>query len=322
MFDLKNANILVTGANGYVGRNLIAYLLTRGHRVVACSRNEHESTKWAALGCKHQVLDYLNVQRMRSQLAGVDLIFHAAADLSNWGIPSIEKNFNVYGTRCLLDAALGQVQRLVLVSSEAVLLGSGSMQNLSEATPYPIRPIGQYAYSKQLSERMVLSTDPKIMECLSVRPRMVWGRDDTTILPKLTNAVARGRFLWIDHGNYFTSSTHIDNLCEGLYLAAKNGRACQAYFITDGPPTKFREFVLHQLRYYTGEVTKFSLPRPTLLFLSYLVEAIWRLLDLKSPPPIMRSQVYLTGSSVTIDDSLARLQLGYVGKTYAELCDA
>lgn len=318
MFDLNGAKILVTGAAGYVGRNLIAYLCARGHDVIACTRNVNDAKRFSAFTCRHRVLDYSSVERLRNQLSDVDVIFHAAADLRNWGQQTQDENFNVIGTRYLLDAASGRVRRFVLVSTEAVLLGTQSLESLSEKTPYPSRTIGQYAVSKQAAERMVLATNPATMECVSVRPRMIWGRDDTTILPKLTKAVSCGRFLWIDHGNYQTSSTHIDNLCEGLYLAAQLGRPGQSYFITDGVPITFREFVLHQLREHEGPITNRSLPRPVALVLARFVESIWRLLGLDFAPPIMRSQVYLTGSPVIVDDSLARSELGYRGKSFAE----
>jgi nucleoside-diphosphate-sugar epimerase len=318
VFDLNGARILVTGANGFVGRNLISYLCARGHEVIACTRNENDAERFALLDCKHRVLDYGSVERLRTQLADVDVIFHAAADLRNWGRQSLDDNFNVRGTRSLLDAASGQVRRFVLVSTEAVLLGTQSMKNLTERTPYPSRPVGQYAISKQTAEKMVLSIDAAVMECVSVRPRMVWGRDDTTILPKLIKAVSSGRFLWIEHGNYLTSSTHIDNLCEGLYLAAQRGRAGQSYFITDGSPITFREFVLLQLKDYSGNVTNRSLPRSIVLVLAWLIEPIWHVFGFEQPPPIMRSQVYLTGRPVTVNDSLARSELGYRGKSFAE----
>lgn len=317
--NFEKLNILVTGATGYVGRNLVKFLLSKKHKVIACSRLKRDEYKFSNYCCEHRILDYSNVNNLQRQLEDVDIVFHVAAELRNWGRQANKNNFNLYGTKNLLEASKGQVRRFIFVSTEAVLLGRKPMVNMSDQTPYPTNPIGIYASSKQAAERMVLSIEPSIMECISVRPRMIWGRDDTTIKPKLLDAISRGRFLWIDNGNYLTSTTHIDNLCEGLYLAAKFGVPRRAYFITDGEPILFSEFVMYQLRGYSGVVTKLSLPRKFVLALAILIEFIWKIMQFESHPPLMLSQVYLTGSPVTLDDSLARTELGYQGKTFLEL---
>ena len=76
-----------------------------------------------------------------------------------------------------------------------------------------------------------------------VRPRLIWGNDDSSVLTQLEHAVNAGRFMWIGDGRYPTSSCHVDNLCEGLLLAAEKGRGGVVYFVTDGAPVELRGFV-------------------------------------------------------------------------------
>ena len=45
-----------------------------------------------------------------------------------------------------------------------------------------------------------------------------------------------GRFAWIGGGRHLTSTTHVDNVVEGLLLGAERGRSGEAYFVTDGEP--------------------------------------------------------------------------------------
>ena len=71
-----------------------------------------------------------------------------------------------------------------------------------------------------MAEQAVLEANGDGFETVVVRPRLVWGPGDTTILPALVEAVAKGRFSWIGGGRHRTSTTHVDNVVEGLMLAA------------------------------------------------------------------------------------------------------
>ena len=52
-----------------------------------------------------------------------------------------------------------------------------------------------------------------------------------------------GRFRWVGGGGNLTATTHVDNTVEGLWLGATKAPAGSVYFVTDGDPVVFREFV-------------------------------------------------------------------------------
>src|SRR5205807_6324040 len=97
--------------------------------------------------------------------------------------------------------------------------------------------------TKARAEQLVLEANREVFETVVVRPRFVWGRGDTTLLPTLVELVRSGRFAWIGGGRHRTSTTHVDNAVEGLVLGATRGQPGNAYFVTDGEPVLFREFV-------------------------------------------------------------------------------
>ena len=80
-----------------------------------------------------------------------------------------------------------------------------------------------------------------------VRPRFIWGKGDTTLLPNITAMIKSGRFAWIGGGLHLTDITHVDNVVEGLVLAAAKGGDGETYFVTDGDPVVFREFLTELL---------------------------------------------------------------------------
>ena len=85
------------------------------------------------------------------------------------------------------------------------------------------------------------------LETVVVRPRFVWGRGDTTLLPALVELVRSGRFRWVGGGRHLTATTHVDNTVEGLWLGATKAQPGGVYFVTDGEPVVFREFVSRML---------------------------------------------------------------------------
>jgi len=144
-----------------------------------------------------------------------------------------------------------------------------------------------------------------------MRPRLVWGKGDTTILPALEAAVRSGRFAWIGGGGHLTSTTHVDNVVEGLVLTATRGTPGNAYFVTDGKPVVFRDFVTRLLATQGVSPPKRNLPRPIAAALATACEGAWKALPLPGQPPITRLAYWLSALETTIDISRAREDLGY-----------
>jgi nucleoside-diphosphate-sugar epimerase len=157
----------------------------------------------------------------------------------------------------------------------------------------------------------VLDASGDGFETVVVRPRFVWGRGDTTLLPAMVEMVNSGRFAWIGGGNNLTAITHVDNTVEGLVLGAERGTPGNAYFVTDGEPVVFREFVSELLRTQGVEPPTRSIPAPVAGALAAAGEAAWRLLPLPGRPPLTRFAYWVSSQECTIRIEKARQDLGY-----------
>ncbi len=144
-----------------------------------------------------------------------------------------------------------------------------------------------------------------------VRPRFVWGRGDTTLLPTMVEMVRAGRFAWIGGGGHRTSTTHVENTVEGLVLGARRGVPGNAYFVTDGEPVVFREFVTELLGTQGVEPPARSIPEPLARGLAAAGESLWRTLPLPGRPPLTRFAYWVSAQECTIRIDKARDQLGY-----------
>ncbi|MGB8843749.1 MAG: NAD-dependent epimerase/dehydratase family protein, partial [Aliidongia sp.] len=245
--------------------------------------------------------------------AGADVVFHSAAWLSG-GAAALAEATNVGGTATMLAAARAAgVPRFVHVGTEAVLVGGPPIRNADESWPIPARPLGLYPATKAAAEKLVRAANAPDFTTIVVRPRFVWGKGDRTLLPRLAEAVKSGQFAWIGGGRYPTSTTHVRNVCEGLLKAARSGQSGGVYFVTDGAPIEFREMVEALLETQGIAAPTRSVPHALASLLASGGEMLWRVLGKPGEPTLSRAVLRLIGEEVTVNDALARRELGYLG---------
>ncbi|SDM93371.1 NAD-dependent epimerase/dehydratase family protein [Allokutzneria albata] len=303
-------DVFVTGGSGFVGGALIRRLVAEGHAVRALARSERSASAVAALGATPVRGDLGDVDSLRAAARGAELAFHSAARATRVGSRAEFLLDNVDGTRAVLTACRDAgVRRLVHVGSEAALRVGKPLVRVDETVPLQPDSPAAYAASKARAEAEVLGFTG--LETVVLRPCMVWGKGDTTILPELVSAVRAGRFAWIGGGRHLVDATHIDNVVEGLVLAAAKGRAGEAYFVTDGHPVVFREFATKLLATQGIAEPKRSMPGGVARGAAAAAETVWELLGLRGAPPVDRMSVWVSGQEGTIDISKARSELGY-----------
>jgi nucleoside-diphosphate-sugar epimerase len=304
--------VFVTGGSGFIGGRLIGRLVAEGNTVRALARSQQAADAVAARGAEPVRGELGDVEAMRSGAAGCELAFHAAADVAQWGPRERYLQINVDGTRNAIAACRGAgVRRFVHVSTEAVLLAGEPLVNVNEDAPLRTDSPAPYSATKAMAEQIVGAANGDGIETVIVRPRFVWGAGDTTVLAALVGAVRSGRFAWIGGGRQRTSVTHVDNVVEGLMLGATRGTPGGVYFVTDGEPVVFREFVTELLGTQGVEPPARSIPAPVATALAVASETAWSRLPLPGEPPLTRFAVWVSSQECTIDISRAREQLGY-----------
>ena len=142
-------------------------------------------------------------------------------------------------------------------------------------------------------------------------PASSGARGDTTLLPAIVELVRSGRFAWIGGGRHLTSITHVDNTVEGLIRGASRGRPGEAYFVTDGDPVVFREFLTQLLETQRVQAPTRTLPSGLAAAIATLGEAAWRHLPLPGQPPVTRLAYWVSSQECTIRIDKARGELAY-----------
>jgi nucleoside-diphosphate-sugar epimerase len=297
----------VTGGSGFVGGALIERLRREGWDVRALARSERAVERVRELGAEPVMgdLDDLRVE-------DCEIAFHAAAKVEDFGDSADFERVNVQGTRNVVAACrAGGVRRLVHVGTEAALMAGQPLVNVDESAPLRPDSPALYPSTKAKAERLVRDANGDDLETAVVRPRFVWGRGDATLLPRIVEMVRSGRFRWVGGGRQLTATTHIDNTVEGLWLAATRGPAGGVYFVTDGEPVVFRDFMTAWVGTQGVEIPDKSVPPAVASAAARIAETLWRRLRRPGNPPLTRFQVWVSSQECTIDISRAERELGY-----------
>ena len=229
---------LISGATGSIGRVLCQQLREQGVRVRGGMRHMAEGP-WDEV----VLFDLATPGLPEDTLAGVDTIFHLAGKahaLSDTRQDEAEYfRINTEGTGTLLEAANGAgVRRFVFISSvKAMGEGGDVCQDESEVC----RPESPYGKSKLAAERLVLGGN-YVPEPVVLRLSMVYGSSRKGNLPRMIEAVARGRFPPLPEVGNKRSMVHVDDVVQAALLAAEKAAAVgQTYIVTDGHLTSTRQ---------------------------------------------------------------------------------
>src|SRR5690554_1455712 len=238
---------LVTGGNGFVGLELVTALQRRGDRVRVLDIGESARSE----GVDYRQVDIRDREAVLRATEGAAVIFHTASAVhTKQSLRDEIFAINLGGTENLLDAAKANgVPRFVYVSSASVVYEGSDIEAGDESLPYARLSQAPYADSKIAAEELVLERNSQSCLTIAIRPHLIFGPGDTRFLPSILAKADQGilRFA-IGRGRSLSDYTYIDNLIDALLLADEKLKgeaiaAGKAYFITNGEPMAFWEFI-------------------------------------------------------------------------------
>jgi 2-alkyl-3-oxoalkanoate reductase len=312
---------LVTGGGGFVGGAVVRRLVERGDRVRSFSR------------LRYAELDRLGVECMRGDLSapgseaalaaacrGVDAVFHVAAKAGVWGSADEFRRANVDGTRRVLEACRkAKVRRLVFTSSPSVVFDGRDMEGVDESAPYPDHFLAPYPATKAEAEKLVLAANGPELATTALRPHLVWGPADPHIVPRLVDRARRRRLKKIGRRPCLVDSTYIDNAADAHLRAADRlapGKAAagRAYFISNGEPLPVWELISRILEAADAPPVTGTVSTKLAYAAGWAAESLYRLLRLRSEPPMTRFVAKELSTAHWFDLTAARRDLGYEPK--------
>jgi len=229
--------IAVTGVSGFIGRNVAQHFINQGYEVVGISRSNPNMEDL------HYIQADLTNEKTLPRL-GNALVVHCAAQTHDSSFSST-RAINVSGTANAL--MLAPDGKFIHVSSSSIYnLTSNSFDVSEEEFRYGDYPFyNHYSKTKAEAEILLEQTGTKrTVAPIILRPHGVYGPDDTTVLPRLTDRIRRNSLMLPNGGNVEHSLTHVNNLIRAVECSRKfQFDGVEAFNIADLTPTKIADAV-------------------------------------------------------------------------------
>ena len=307
---------MVTGGTGLLGSHIVERLLRRGDRVRALYRAGADTEFLGSLGVEFVEGDLTDPSACARAVRGVDVVYHAAAKVGDWGRWAEFQRGCLDATANIARAALdAKVRRFVHISStsayghpaeggppvdESATLG----QNLWRYWDY-------YTISKVECERLLWALADRLPLTV-IRPSWLYGERDRTTVARLVSRLRSGKVPTIGPGDNPLSAIYAGDVADAAILAADDpGSVGQAYNVTDqGPITQRAYLDLWAAAAGAGPVRR-SISYHGTFAAAFVLEAAYRLVGSPRPPVITRYATWLMGRRLSYSTTKVRERLGW-----------
>jgi len=213
---LTQERYLVTGGSGFLGINLIRFLLKKNYKITNLDISNFNYPEYNKIKMiKGDIRDKKTVQ---SAMKDIDIVIHCAAALPLYSKEDIFST-DIEGTRNVLDIAFkNNVKRFIQISSTAVY-GIPNHHPIYEDDK--LEGVGFYGEAKIMAEKICLEYREKGICLPIIRPKSFIGPERLGVFTLLYDWAKDGKnFPMIGNGQNRYQLLDVEDLCEAIYLCA------------------------------------------------------------------------------------------------------
>lgn len=252
-FLLKDENSLsmtvslITGAGGFIGRNLAFSLAERGHNVLAMVRRDESGKIFADNDIEVVVADILDPEHYRDAVQKADQVYHLASVVA----PNDEQNATIVnsdGSRMLAECIAEANSPAALVYMSSLSAGGPAVDGRPRKETDEPAPVSIYGRTKLKAERTLGELADRLPISV-VRPPGVFGPWDQNLLAMFKSIRSGLNPIGISR-RYKYSFVHVKDLVDGLIEVAEKGKRLRefddkersgVYFLADDQAVSFEE---------------------------------------------------------------------------------
>lgn len=314
----NNNLVLVSGANGHLGNNLVRLLIKKGIRVRASVRNIKSKECFKGLDCEVVQADITDKASFKRALQGVDTFYAVGAAFKLWAKDPEKEIYdvNMQGTRNTIEAAAeAGVKRIVYVSSIAAL--DYTHLPTKESNGYNPDRRDMYYNSKNDGEKLAFQLAKELgIELVSVMPGAMIGGEAflplnvsygvlRLILNRKIPMDTRITLNWVD----------VKDVAEGCYLAAQKGRSGERYILANEKCMTITDTTKLAQKLYPE--LKLKVPGAVPKFMLYAIAGMMEFsAKISGKPPVLtiKDIAMFSGLQQDFDLSRSRTELGFSPK--------
>jgi len=308
---------LITGATGLLGSHIVEQLVAAGEPVRALVRADSDTSFLDQLGVQKAVGDVTKLDSLREAAKGVHTVYHAAAQVGDWGPWRRFVSVTIDGTANMLEAAgRAGVKRFLHISSiSAYGHPDGEGLVLDESAPLGVglHKWSYYSRAKVEAEKLAWAAwERGDVPLTVVKPSWLYGPRDRASMPRLIRAIRAGKGKLVGDGANRLNLTYAGNEAEGCILAATNDKALgQSYNLSNDGVITQAEYLNRMARCLgVPPVTK-KVPYRVAWSAAFMMELFGHLFRTKRPPLVTRYVVWLMGRRCFFSCEKARSELGW-----------
>jgi nucleoside-diphosphate-sugar epimerase len=305
-------NILITGATGFLGGHLTKSCIEKGWKVRAIALPGDAGIETLKLsGVEVVEGDIRDYDKVRDAMHGIDICFHAAALVSDWGPYQLFYDVMVEGTENVCKAAVDAgIKRLVKVSTNDVF---GLSEEAVMDETFPMSPWNEpYPDTKILAEEVAWKYHKESgLEVTMVYPCWIYGPGDKTFVPLLADAILKKELIFF-RKHTLVWPTYVSNLVDLLLLISEHPAANgNGYLVHDGEFSTFETFSSEVASVYNIQLPIRYIPYWLAYFAAMVMEFFWKLFRVKQRPLLTTYTVKNLGSRLRWSIEKARKELGW-----------
>ncbi|MDO9514044.1 MAG: NAD(P)-dependent oxidoreductase [Elusimicrobiota bacterium] len=223
--------IFLTGATGFIGKNLIENL--KGHELFCLVRSRE---KFESIKGENVFPVYGDIREDLPDLPEAEVIIHNAAVVRAPSKTYYE--VNTAGTLALLNKAkkIKTLKKFIFISSQAVS-GPAGLNRPAEESDEP-RPVSDYGKSKALAEKLVRESS---LPYLILRPAAVYGPGDRDLF--VTFKMVKNGLAFLPSGERFLNFINVKDVCAGIEKALFSTCVNDTFFLAHPEPQTQESFV-------------------------------------------------------------------------------